>query len=80
MSRKRTWIICGLALFFGLLVASCGGDECDCAEANNEQLEVGDEAPDFRLQDHTGRYVRLSDYLGKDNVVLSFYPAAFTPV
>jgi peroxiredoxin len=52
------------------------------------RLEVGDEAPDFELM-ATGntagkgdakRKVRLSDYRGKKNVVLAFYPAAFTPV
>ena len=41
-------------------------------------LEVGTKAPDFEVQDHTGRTVRLSDYKGKD-VVLWFYPRADTP-
>ena len=51
------------------------------------KLAVGDEAPDFELQatgDTAGRggpkkKVRLSSYRGK-NVVIAFYPAAFTPV
>lgn len=51
------------------------------------KLEVGDEAPDFALTgtaDGAGkgkglREHRLSDWRGK-NVVLVFYPAAFTPV
>ena len=41
-------------------------------------LEPGTKAPDFEVQDHTGRTVRLSDYKGKD-VVLWFYPRADTP-
>lgn len=41
-------------------------------------LEAGMQAPDFEVQDHTGRTVRLSDYRGKD-VVLWFYPRADTP-
>jgi len=41
-------------------------------------LEAGTKAPDFEVQDHTGRTVRLSDYKGKD-VVLWFYPRADTP-
>ena len=41
-------------------------------------LEPGMKAPDFEIQDHTGRTVRLSDYRGKD-VVLWFYPRADTP-
>ena len=51
------------------------------------RLAVGDEAPDFELPatgDGAGRggpkkRIRLSSYRGK-NVVLAFYPAAFTPV
>ena len=35
-------------------------------------------APDFTVQDHTGRARSLSDYRGK-NVVLWFYPKADTP-
>lgn len=43
-------------------------------------LKVGEEAPDFTLSDLKGQRVSLSDYLGKKNVVLSFVPAAWTPV
>jgi peroxiredoxin Q/BCP len=41
-------------------------------------LNVGDEAPDFTVHDHTGKTRRLSDYRGK-TVVLWFYPKADTP-
>ena len=41
-------------------------------------LEAGKKAPDFTVQDHTGRTVSLSDFRGK-NVVLWFYPKADTP-
>jgi peroxiredoxin len=52
------------------------------------KVEVGDEAPDFELPatgDAAGKggprkQIRLSEYRGKRNVVLAFYPAAFTPV
>lgn len=44
------------------------------------KVQVGQMAPDFALPDITGKTVRLSDFRGKDNVVLSFVPAAFTPV
>jgi peroxiredoxin len=59
------------------------------------RLQVGDEAPDFELA-ATGQTagkgeinlpegkrpinIRLSDYRGRKNVMLAFYPAAFTPV
>ena len=41
-------------------------------------LKAGDRAPDFAVEDHSGREVRLSDYTGQ-TVVLWFYPAADTP-
>jgi len=37
-------------------------------------------APDFALESHDGRTIRLSDYRGKKNVVMAFFPLAFTPV
>ncbi|MDR3688549.1 MAG: redoxin domain-containing protein [Fimbriimonas sp.] len=46
-------------------------------------LSVGTPAPDFTLKTKTDaglQDVTLSSHLGKDNVVLLFYPAAFTGV
>ncbi|SDR68051.1 peroxiredoxin [Agrococcus carbonis] len=40
-------------------------------------LQIGDEAPDFTLTDHTGEAITLSALRGSP-VVLVFYPAAFT--
>ena len=44
--------------------------------------EVGDVAPDFELPSHLekGKKVKLSDFRGNNNVVLAFYPLAWTPV
>jgi peroxiredoxin len=41
-------------------------------------LKEGDMAPDFNLTATTGGKVKLSDFRGKSNVVLAFFPAAFT--
>ncbi len=41
-------------------------------------LKVGDKAPDFTLKDTNWKDVKLSDFLGKKNVVLAFYVLAFT--
>ena len=43
-------------------------------------IEVGAEAPDFVLKDQNNQDVRLSDFRGKRNVLLVFYPLAFTGV
>ena len=41
-------------------------------------LKVGDKAPDFTLLDTNWKPVKLSDFLGKKNLVLAFYVLAFT--
>lgn len=38
----------------------------------------GQLAPDFALPASTGKTVKLSDYRGKQTVVLAFFPKAFT--
>ncbi len=43
-------------------------------------VEVGDHAPDFELKDQHGSTVRLSGFEGSKNVVLVFYPLAFSGV
>ena len=44
------------------------------------KVKVGQKAPDFTLPAVAGGKVTLSQYRGKKNVVLSFVPAAWTPV
>lgn len=44
------------------------------------QIKVNDKAPDFKLQDTNRQFVQLSDFKGKRNVVLLFYPLAFSSV
>ena len=43
-------------------------------------VRVGDPAPDFVLPSVSGEKVQLSQFKGRKNVVLSFVPAAWTPV
>jgi len=43
-------------------------------------IKVGDEAPDFELEDQNGKKVRLSQLRGRKNVLLAFFPFAFSPV
>lgn len=43
------------------------------------KLQIGQQAPGFTLRSHLGSKVSLSQYLGQ-NVVLAFFPLAWTPV
>lgn len=43
-----------------------------------KELEVGDEAPDFALPASDGKTYKLSDFKGKQGVVLAWFPKAFT--
>jgi peroxiredoxin len=38
------------------------------------------EAPDFELKSHAGDTIRLSEYRGRHNVLVVFFPQAWTPV
>jgi peroxiredoxin (alkyl hydroperoxide reductase subunit C) len=44
------------------------------------KVKIGDQAPDFTLPSVSGEKVTLSQYRGEKNVVVSFVPAAWTPV
>ena len=41
-------------------------------------VTVGDDAPDFTLRSATGETITLSQYRGQKNVVLAFFPFAFS--
>lgn len=41
-------------------------------------VEVGGQAPGFELRDQNNEWVRLSDFRDRKNVLLVFYPHAFT--
>jgi len=47
---------------------------------SRSKLKAGDRAPDFTLPSLSGEPVTLSAFAGKKNVVISFVPAAWTPV
>ena len=46
----------------------------------SEEIAVGTNAPDFNLKDQNQKDVKLSDFKGKKNVVVAFYPLDWSPV
>jgi thioredoxin-dependent peroxiredoxin len=62
----------------GMLVVLAGGAMMFGA-ATAEELKVGDTAPGFSLVGSDGKTYKLSDYHGKQAVVLAWFPKAFTP-
>ncbi len=47
--------------------------------AGAASLEAGAKAPDFTLQGSDGKTYTLSQFVGKQGVVLAWFPKAFTP-
>lgn len=44
-----------------------------------EPLKVGSQAPNFNLSATLKDKISLSDYAGQKNVLVAFFPLAFTP-
>lgn len=63
-------LACSAALAFGLTALA--------AAPSSASVAVGDAAPNFTLPSSDGREIQLSDVLGEKNVVLAFFPKAFT--
>ncbi len=61
-----------LALLLGVVLMQ------QAQPARTATLQVGDMAPDFTLVDQNRNKVTLSEFRGKQNVVLAFYVLAFT--
>lgn len=59
------------------LLAFSGGLMAQTAPPKTH-LKVGDTAPDFTMPGTNDQKESLSAYRGKKNVVLAFFPAAFT--
>jgi peroxiredoxin Q/BCP len=64
------------ALAVGTIMAQ--GPAPNAAPAVPTVVKVGDMAPDFSLQGTDGKTHKLSEYRGKTNVVLAWFPKAFT--
>jgi peroxiredoxin Q/BCP len=78
-------LILGISSLFSLFACSSAKPgsgsvaEDGTERGTGELLPIGSKAPDFTAKDHLGNTIRLSDYAGKQNVVLLFYPMNETP-
>ena len=85
MRLRRMALSLAILLLASLTIAGCSdGTSTDSGSADDaaeqDGLEIGTQAPDFRLKNQDQTTVALSDYRGTKNVILVFYPADFTPV
>ena len=67
-----------IALPLLVLVASVIPAQQVPQSQQHSRLKVGDMAPEFALTGTNNFNFKLSDYKGKKNVVIAFFPAAFT--
>ncbi len=66
--------------FASLLVAGlCGLSLVASIASAAEALKVGDDAPDFTMTGTDGKTYKLSDFKGKQAVIVAWYPRADTP-
>lgn len=62
-----------------LIILAMSMMSCQQSDTTMAKLNVGDMAPNFELNDAKNNVVKLSDYRGKKNVVVYFYPKDDTP-
>ena len=72
---NRTCVL-HLAAVIGLAIGTCLQPVGDALAAD---LAVGDAAPDFSLAGTDGNKYVLRDLIGKQAVVIAWFPKAFTP-
>jgi peroxiredoxin (alkyl hydroperoxide reductase subunit C) len=93
MNTSKNIVLC--SVIASICIFLCGAADVSSSDALKEgiyqvgklkpvdstlKVKLGDRAPDFTLMSLSGKPVSLRDYRGKKNVMLSFVPAAWTPV
>ncbi len=63
---------------FALSASAMAAGQAPAAGGNPVELKVGDQAPNFSLQASDGKTYKLSDFKGKQEVVLAWFPKALT--
>tara|TARA_Y100001970_G_scaffold79837_1_gene101508 strand:+ start:782 stop:1015 length:234 start_codon:yes stop_codon:yes gene_type:complete len=68
----RMYILFFVTIFISLLIL------LSFSSSSVSNIKIGSKAPNFKLFNQNGELVSLSDYKGK-NLVIYFFPRAFTP-
>jgi peroxiredoxin Q/BCP len=74
----RALLTMGLVAALAAATAMAQAPNPNAAPAVPTVVKVGDVAPDFTLQGTDGKTHKLSDYRGKQAVVIAWFPKAFT--
>ena len=74
----RAWLTMGLLATLAVGTVMAQGPNPNAAPAVPTVVKVGDMAPDFTLQGTDGKAHKLSEYRGKQAVVIAWFPKAFT--
>jgi len=67
-----------MKVVFVMTVLALAGIGFAAVPAAAGDLKVGDQAPNFKLQATDGKTYQLTDFKGKESVVLAWFPKAFT--
>jgi len=67
-----------MKVVFALAILTLAVFGMAAAPAAAGDLKVGDQAPNFKLQASDGKTYSLTDFKGKEGVVLAWFPKAFT--
>lgn len=70
LNKNKFFIITGLALLTVILTGSMN---------LNEKVKIGDKVPLFSLLDQNGALFYVKDHIGKNSMVIYFYPKDDTP-
>ena len=74
----RALLTMGLVAALAVATAMAQAPRPNAAPAVPTVVKVGDMAPDFTLQGTDGKTHKLSEYRGKQAVVIAWFPKAFT--
>jgi len=80
VNKIYTGTLTFLLIACNLLLSCSTLSEKDKAHHLYDSPEMGDKAPGFWMKNQDQMRISLSDFAGKKNVILVFFPLAFTPV